>query len=186
MIKVTFDTNILVEVEENRENKSEILRILEIGQKKKINIGVVAVCAIEKKVKGQFIDNINEFNSWLVDNNFGSLEIIKTIGRYSIAFWDYCYWGGGKISELERNIYNIIFGKSEIEYITNDINNKIWRKNIIDTMIFLGHVYNNRNIFITLDGHFLKKSVKSELENIYETKVFKPKEFLEFLNIINI
>ncbi len=182
-MKVTFDTNILIEVEEDRDNKSETIRILEIRQKKRINIGVVAVCAIEKKVKGKFIDNIKEFKSWLVENNFNDLEIVKTIGRYNLAFWDYCYWASGEISKLERNIYNTIFGKSEIEYMKNNINNKIWRKNIIDTMIFLGHVYNDRDIFITLDKHFLKKSVKSKLENIYKTRIFRPKEFLESSNV---
>lgn len=182
MVKVTFDTNILIEVEENRENKLEVLKIIEMKEKNKVNVGIVAVCAIEKKIKGQFINNLNEFIIWLEENNFGNLEIIKTIGRYGLAFWDYCYYGGGKLSDIEKKIYNIIFRKSKIDYLNNNINNKKWRKNIIDTMIFLGHIFNNRDIFITLDNHFLKGHVKEELESIFKTRISRPKEFLEFLN----
>jgi len=176
---LTLDTNCLIDLEEKRAGFLAIKKIVEYP---KIDVAVVAVSAIDKKVNGEKIDNFLKFQNWLTILNLNHLKILKPIAYTDISYCGWCVLGGGELTKLDHKIHNILFPK--LPYSSPPIHSsKKWINAKADVLIMWAHIWNKREYFITRDKNFLKQGKKEKLEKLGNTKILTPEDFLKIFKI---
>lgn len=186
MINVTLDMNCIVALEKWDEIASYIREMIEMHKDRKINLRVVAISASELKPDRTYASNFNEFRERIDGLGLIDVEILKPIAYFGIAFFDYCVFGGGQLSELERKIQEILFPEIELEYKEfcrkqglNLDDKEMWRKWVnakCDVLALWSHIWNGGGIFVTTDNNFHKKTKKSRLIALGAGEILKPQE----------
>lgn len=188
MQKITFDTNILIDIEEKREGYEDILKIIELHNNKKITISIPAIIASEKLIEKNKITNFNIFKNYITNLDFKDIDILKPLCYPGLAFLDYCVLAGKTTIELDHKIHRILFPEIELEHtdyclkrnLTNDHIYREWKNAKVDVLIMWCHIFYGNDIFITRDNNF-KKHIK-ELSEIANINIMTPKEFVSNLN----
>lgn len=192
MINVTLDMNCIVALEKWDEIASYIREMIEMHKDRKINLRVVAISASELKPDRTYASNFNEFRERIDGLGLIDVEILKPIAYFGIAFFDYCVFGGGQLSELERKIQEILFPEIELEYKEfcrkqglNLDDKEMWRKWVnakCDVLALWSHIWNGGGIFVTTDNNFHKKTKKSRLIALGAGEILKPQEAVSKIN----
>jgi hypothetical protein len=182
--KVTLDMNCIIDLEEGNTTAPYIQKMIQMHKDHQINLRVVAISASERKPDGTYASNFNEFKERLATLGLEDVEILRPIAYTDIAFFDYCVLGGGKLSELEKKIQEILFPKIEMEYKEfcmkrnlNLRNKEMWRQWVnakCDVLSLWSHIRNGGGIFVTKDKNFHKKTKKSRLVALGAGEILTP------------
>lgn len=166
MMKFTLDTNCLIDVAENRDRAPYVQKLLAAAQQGKAQVALVASSASEKQESGEFLLSLATFNERRVSLGFGGLELLPSIGRMDVSFFDHCLWGDDESIAREHAIYLALFPTSPPEwedYATakghsaDDQTGKgymRWRNQILDAQAFWAHEHAEHDIFVTSDVRF--------------------------------
>jgi len=189
MINVTLDMNCIVDLEEGSATAPYIRKMIRMHKDRKINLRVVAISASERKPDGTYASNFNEFKERVAGLGLIDVEILKPIAYFGIAFFDYCVFGGGQLSELERKIQEILFPTIEVEYKEFcrkrglNLNEKeMWRKWVnakCDVLALWSHIWNGDGIFVTTDNNFHKKTKKPRLIALGAGEILTPTKAID-------
>lgn len=185
MINVTLDMNCIIDLEKGKVTAPYIKKMIQLHKERKITLRVVAISASERKPDGTYASNFDEFKERISRLGMMDVEILKPIGYWGITFWDYCVWGGGRLSELERKIQEILFPEIEMEYkkYCLNLNNKEkWRKWVnakCDVLALWSHIWNDGGIFVTNDTNFHKKTRKPHLIALGAGEILRPAKAVE-------
>lgn len=170
MITVTLDTNILLEVDECRSELSAIRALLELKDRKELEIALVASSAAEKQKNGEFLDDFGVFVQRAEQLGFGGCQVLPTIGYWGMSFWGESIYPTETQKIRERFIFETLFPGKPYSWIEFEEQNKghvsfskdcrefvRWRNRLLDAQAFWAHDDQNRDAFLTLDGNFVRK-----------------------------
>ncbi|MFA5360531.1 MAG: hypothetical protein WC320_00965 [Candidatus Paceibacterota bacterium] len=169
---ITLDTNCLIDLEEKRNGYVSIEKITNASKRKKLDVAIVAISAIDKKIHSNF----SEFQQWLENLGLSHLTILKPLAYTNISFVNWCVVGGGILTELDHKIHDILFQNLPYSLPSDDLMSK-WVNAKADVLIMWAHIWNRREIFITRDKNFLKDTKKQKLEKLGAGTILTPEEF---------
>lgn len=167
MIKVTLDTNCLIDyIEKHPTEHHKVLKeIIELGKKGDIDIAVTTRVVADKdqdENNPRKNDHLKEFSKFLC---------IGTGGRYDFSRYDSGdFYVENEYTKRESELIKVIFG--EIKGNARKVHRKL-----CDVDHLMGHIYSQRDIFLTYDNEILKK--KSLLRKEFSLTVQEPEEFLK-------
>lgn len=189
---LTLDNNCIIDLEQNREDAPQIRRLIQMHHNEEISLRVVAVSASElKQDKQTHPKNFGEFVQRIQSAGLGDVEILPTLARWDLSFWDQCVWSGRWLEELEKEIQTVLFSEGEVEY--SDFCRKYhydegaqekldeWVRRKCDVLTLWSHIWYNGDIFVTRDDNFLKTK-KSKLVELGAGKILRPTEAVKMLD----
>ena len=175
---ITLDTNCLIDLEEQRNGFASIKKIINESKQNSLDVAIVAVSAIDKKLHNNKIKNFSEFQKWLADLGLSHIKILKPIAYTDISYADWCVVGGGELTELEHKIHDILFPTLPYSVPPDKLMPK-WINAKADVLIMWAHIWNKREVFITRDKNFFKKTKRSQLEKLGAQLIVNPEEFFD-------
>lgn len=175
MIKLTFDTNCLIDVDEGRPAATAVLDLVKAGRDGHVDVALVASSASERQRSGEFLENITFFRERARTLGFGDMPLLPPLARWGISFWDSALYASEEDAAREQNIYRTMFPASPYAWADFAIlrgttpNNTQgpeylrWRNQILDAQAFWAHVHHERNVFVTSDARFNRLENASHL-----------------------
>ncbi|WP_299984690.1 hypothetical protein [uncultured Ruegeria sp.] len=186
MLKFTFDTNCLIDVELSRDGSPSILAILAAHREQRCDAAFVAVSASEKQEGDYYLNSYRDFEDRLAKLNFGDIPHIWGMAYFDISYFDYSLFAGGDMVERERQFHEALFANIDFkstEYIERlsptsddelDKYRKKWRNAWCDRQMIWAHEHHKRDVFVTSDMNFGKRlSGKLGFEHL---KISSPEE----------
>ena len=190
---VTLDNMCIIDLEQNREDAPQIRRLIQMHRSREISLRVVATSASElKQDKQTHSQNFGEFVQRIQSVGLGDVEILPTLGRWDLSFWDHFVYSGRWLEELEKEIQTVLFSEDEVEY--GDFSRKYgydekakekldeWINRKCDVLTFWSHIWYNGDIFVTNDNNFHKATKKPKLIELGAGKIMKPTQIVELLD----
>lgn len=184
MIKVTLDTNCIIDLEQHRPSEIYIKEFIQMNMEGKIQLSIPAISASEKQKDGSYIKNFSTFKDIIHSVGLDNVELLKPVGYYGITFMDWCIYSGDKLKELEISIHNILFPGIDYAYADYCKNNGLesktdeikykWRNAKCDVLAIWCHIYYNHDYFITNDSNFHKTTKKPALIKLGAKNIEKP------------
>ena len=181
---VTFDTNCLIDLEEDGTNASHLHRIVEEAIAGRVNLRTVAVSASERKPDGTYAGNFSEFQAKLAGVGLEGFEILPPLSYWGVTFWGRSLWGGDQSVNRARSIHEVLFPESPFEYreycekLGVDLEapgpDRKWRNRLCDTLALWTHLHFGGGVFVTSDGNFHKPSKRAALVNLGAKLIQRP------------
>jgi hypothetical protein len=190
---VTLDNMCIIDLEQNREDASQIKRLIQMHHDREITLRVVAASASElKQNRKSHPKNFEEFKQRLTSTGLGNAKILPTISYWDISFWDSSLWSGVWEGKLEKEIQGILFPEDEMEYpdfcrkhsYDEKTKEEDWNKwvNIkCDVLTLWSHIWYDGDIFVTRDDNFLQTK-KQRLIELGAGKILRPAETVKMLD----
>jgi hypothetical protein len=190
---VTFDNPCIIDLERNRENAPLIRKLVQMHRNKEICLRVVATSASELKPdKKTHPQHFDEFKQRMKSIGLDDVQILLTLGRLDVSFFDYSIYSDRWKDELEKEIQAILFGENEVEFSDfcrkhgYDKENKEawneWIRRKCDVLTLWGHIWYNGDIFVTNDSNFHKETKKPRLTELGSGKILRPLEAVKMLD----
>ena len=190
-LKITFDFNCIVEIENNGSLVRHLNKIIDYFKNKKIIISIPMIAASEKKQDGKYSSNVNEFLERLKNLNISDANLLKPIVYWGFTFYGHAIYPGKELADLEKKIHSVLFPK--IEYKYNDfckerninikdkpLNDK-WLNVRCDTLALWCHIYYGNDVFISSDKNYFKKTKIKKLIELGAKNILKPNEALIYI-----
>ena len=186
-MKVTIDTNCIIDLEEERDSAQHIRLLMRYHAEGSVQLQVVAIGASERKPDGTYASNFSEFVEKLTAVGLGSVGILKPMGYWGVSFWGQGLWTNDEMVEFERKIHEVLFPEVEFKYedycrtrgIETDPNERIdprWRNAKCDVLALWSHIHHGGGIFVTSDLNFHKQSKKPALITLGAGSILTPRE----------
>jgi hypothetical protein len=187
MLKLTFDTNVLFDVYEERENKLYIDQLKWIHDIGKVQIRIAATSGAENSQDGTDVKNMSRFKELIHSIGFSNVEILNPIFYWDFSFYGHAIYGSEEMIDLESRIFHILFQDTSYEYrdfcalnnVDKDRLDPEWLNKMCDTQIMWCHIHYDGDIFITNDKNFHKVTKKPKLIELGAKQIMRPKEALE-------
>jgi hypothetical protein len=170
MLRFTLDTNCLIALENNETSAGAIRALADAHEAAKANVAVVAVSASERPAQAP-IRNFEEFQRRLARLKLESLEIVLPLHYWDVCFWDWWIWGSDEMYAFERMIHEVLFPTTS--YLWSDyaaangldpeIKTSDWHNRKCDVLALWSHIHAGRDVFVTNDGRFHKRTKKPAL-----------------------
>lgn len=183
-MKITLDTNCLVDLELKEGAYIDLQRIISSYNLGNIEVSVPGIGASERLKGGSFAKNFTAFQERLRRISPKELGILKPLAYWDISYWDWSVFAGKDTLDLERNIHNILFPKHEFIW-SGQANSAAsenhkefikWRNRKCDVLGLWCHIFYANDIFVTRDKNFHKESKKPLLINLGAKSICYPSE----------
>ena len=181
---VTFDTNCIIALEENRPAAQDLRRIVHGATEQRLRLRVVAISASERQPGGECSDSFRDFEAKIAGVGLLHAEILLPPLILNVSYLDHCIVGSEQFVEEAKRIHGILFPSSPFEYEdycrhfgvdpqAPSLDRK-WRNRAVDTWALWSHIHNGGGTFVTSDGNFHKKKVK--LAQLGAGEILRPSE----------
>lgn len=182
-MKITLDTNAIIDLEEQSGYAQALRCLIVANELGKIMLRVTGISASERPPDSAYISPLDEFKYRLQRDRLHSAEILKPICYTNVTFSNWCITGGGALSELEKEIHDILFPRIEFSYFdycrfrglqhrTVPIDSK-WRNAKCDVLAIWCHIYYDADIFVNRDFNFFKQSRRGPLIHLVAREIMK-------------
>jgi hypothetical protein len=189
---LTFDTNCIIDLEENRPAAPSVTALISLHNQQKIDVRVIAISASERKLNGTYASNFAEFQQKIAAVGLQDVEILRPLGYWDIAFYDWCVRADDQIIEFERKIHKILFPQIDFDY-RDFCNNKginpnsghidhQWLNAKCDVLSMWCHIHYDGDIFVTSDRNFHKQTKKPVLIALGAKDILTPQGALVKIN----
>jgi hypothetical protein len=190
-VNLTFDHNLLIELESSSGITSEGLQCLvSLHDSGQITIRVSGIGASERRRGKTYAPNFSAFRERVSKLSQREFEILRPLGYWGITYWDWCLWSGEEtpLGELDRKIHLVLFPRTEFSWQdyakTQGVDPKQsiednspewqkWRNRKCDVLTMWCHIYYTGDIFVTNDKRFLG-SRRTALINIGARNILNP------------
>ncbi len=109
-LKLTFDTNCFVALDDHREPEASCIRkLLKLHEDGQVQVRMVASSASEKQRDKTYLRNFGAFQVRLVALGLAHIELLKPLAYWDVAFYDWAVYGDGEASELDERIHQALF-----------------------------------------------------------------------------
>jgi hypothetical protein len=109
-VRLTFDTNCFVALDEHREPEASCIRkLLELHEAGQVEVRMVAGSASEKQRDKTYLSDFNAFQRRLAKLGLAHVELLKPLAYWGVAFYAWAVYGGGEASELDEQIHEALF-----------------------------------------------------------------------------
>lgn len=133
-------------------------------------VAVLGMSGSERQRGGGSLNNIGDFFERLKYLGFGDLPVLKPIGKYDVTYFDWCIYASPEHIAMEDRIHAELFpnispnlqtyyaslGLDENTATAGDRGK--WLNALCDVQALWAHINDKRDIFVTNDGNFLRKS----------------------------
>ncbi|NOU00943.1 MAG: hypothetical protein HOO95_05135 [Gallionella sp.] len=169
MLKFTLDTNCVIDLEEDRAYAQDIRRLVRANEQGLISLAIPAIVASENQKNGKLLENFKQFQDRLALLGLSSVEILRPILYFDMAYWDWCLWAGDEMIGLEKSIHQVIFPEREFLYkdycVANGIASSIpldtkWRNAKCDVLMLWSHIWHQRDVFVSRDDKAYHSNTK--------------------------
>ena len=185
-MNVTLDTNCIIALEQREAAAPHVQGLLSDHRAGLIALRVVATMASEVMPGGRTAPTFKVFKNRLAELGADDIEILKPIGYYDMAYWDWTIWGDEAHFALADDIHRILFPSIELSYAdfckTRGIdpahrpNDRKWRNAKCDVLTLWGHIHYGGGIFVTDDGKFHTATKKPRLLALGAGEILRPHE----------
>ena len=187
MIKVTLDTNCLIDLEIQRENAIHLDSVINYWQQNKIELQVVAISESERTKDMERPKTFQLFKDLLSSLGLDGASILKSIAYFGIAFYDWAIFCNEDMLQKEEEIHKVLFPNiafNRSDYCESDLNDPKYHKWInakCDVQALWSHIHNGGDIFISSDNNYHKATKKPVLENMGAGVIATPKDAVDIL-----
>lgn len=163
---LTLDTNCLCDLDEDRPAAASVRELGRRARAGEIGLAIAVSSASERQIDRTFLTSFDLFRSRLAALGMDQLELLPTIARADVAFWDLSVWGGPEAESREEEIYSVMFPTSPFRWPKYaaargvEPNNLAsvaygrWKNQLLDAQAFWAHEHAGRDIFVTSDRRF--------------------------------
>lgn len=198
-MKVTFDTNCLIDLELKQHAGPYLEKLVKAHNADTLAIQVPAIAASERMPDGKYAGNFELFKKRVVTLSQKPFEILKPIGGYEITYLNWALLADEQMIQLEQQIHNILFPNHEFRWVDHAEKESLdpedaaksnhpewqkWRNRKCDIAGVWCHIYHGGDVFLTRDWNFLKQSKKQPLEKIGAKRISEPAELIASLGLI--
>ncbi len=166
MLKLTLDTNCIIDVDEQREGSEAVMALATAHAEGRVDLALVCSGAHERQKDGGYLQSFSLFTDRLEALGFPPLPVLP-----AIAYWDISFWGHGirpdeAMKTREGLIFKAMFPNVAPDWPTyaaakgvkqNDTSSthfSKWKNRLCDVQAFWAHDYAKRDIFVTRDIEF--------------------------------
>ena len=179
----TIDTNCIIDLERDTEFAPPLRALIAAHRLGNAEVAVPAVAASEVQRDGLYLQNFGQFEERLAQAGLDGLPLIHPIAYWGISFYGLGYWADGAMVELERKIHTVLHPSVPFEYLATtspttgtEQPDPKWRNAKCDTQALWSHVYHKRDVFVTRDGNFLKKTKLPVLAALGAGQILVPRD----------
>src|SRR5258705_10411976 len=108
MVRLTIDTNCIIDIERDTEYAPPIRELGEAHRAGNANVAIPAVAASEVQRDGHYLNNFSEFQQRLAHAGLDGLPLIQPIAYWGISFYGLGYLADEAMVELERRIHAML------------------------------------------------------------------------------
>lgn len=185
MIEAVFDTNLIIDVEEQRIGYQDILELLNLEKQNKIRVYIPVIIASEKLINRKKVSNYKDFINYMRNMGFENTRTLTPPCYLGISYIGYCLIGpiplvGKILSKLFPHIESKYKDYCRNRGINQDAKalNK-WRNYLIDAIILWSAVNYKKEILVTRDKNFHKHKYMIKTEWNIDVKL--PKDLVNGL-----
>jgi hypothetical protein len=186
--KLTFDTNVLFDIFEGRNNKKYIDQLKQLHDTGVLQINIAATSGAENRPDGLAVKNMDRFKELIDSIGFSNVSILNPIFYWDFSFYGYAVYASEEMIELESNIFQVLFKDTAYNYrdfcaLNNADKDKIdpdWLNKMCDTQIMWCHINYGGDIFVTSDKNLHKATKKPLLIGLGAKGIMYPKEACEY------
>jgi hypothetical protein len=172
-VRLTLDTNCLIDLEEGRPAAGALRELIELHRQGRIQVFVGAISASENLPGKVAPEHHSSFEERLNRIGITDLPRVLPVGRYGMTFWGSSIWGDENDHRPDQ-IQNIIHPAVAITAVTPKSRNVL-----CDIDGLAAHIRAGHDIFVTRDGEFLKERKRKELVDLGAKAILTPDEALE-------
>lgn len=185
MLRLTLDTNCIVDIDENREPRAGCVRsLLAMHDAGKISLQLVATTASERQRTGPYLANFTQFQARLQRLGLGSLDLLKPIFVLDVSYFDWAILAGPDDITLLERIHSVLFpghkydlqdalatpeGQANPEKVEHN-----HRRRLLDVHAFWCHLHYGGDVFVTSDDDFLRPYGRGDLAQFGVSAVLSP------------
>ena len=177
MLKITFDTNCIIDLEEQRTDSRYLVEIIDAWRNKKVELAVVAVSASENQSNGGVNETFQHFQQKIAAVGLAEATELLPLAYFDVFYWGHAILASEEMGELEDKIRRVLFPSIQLEEPKTERDARIWRNKLCDVLIAWSHVYHQWDVLVTRDKNFHKKKV--ELTQLGVKAIMYPKEAAE-------
>lgn len=164
MTSFTLDTNCLIDIAENRPAAVYIRALLEAGAKKSADLALVASSASERQQGDTYLSSFAVFDERRAALGFGGLELLPSIAKFDVSFFNQSVWGSPEAVAREETIYRVLFPSSPVKWLNYAAEKGVdvaeltsptgmrWRNQMLDAQALWAHDHAGRDVFVTSDS----------------------------------
>ncbi len=185
-MNITFDTNCIIALEENRNEARDLRRIVQSATERTLRLRVVAISASERRTDGGISENFCDFEAKIAKVGLQDAEILLPPCILDVTYLDHCILATEQDWKQAEEIHRILFPAHPFEYDDyckrSNVNPSArgadhkWRNRVIDTLALWTHIYNGGGGFVTSDDNFHRPTKKSPLTQLGSGDILRPKE----------
>ncbi len=108
-MKVTFDTNCIIDIELNEGAAADLLPLLALHEAARLDIRVSGIVASERLRGGGYSPTFASFAQRLQRLSRRTIDVLKPLGHWDVTFGDEGLWAADQMVELETRISAILF-----------------------------------------------------------------------------
>ena len=177
MIRMTLDTNCIIDLEEQRPDSKYLVEIIDAWRNSRVNLAVVAVSASENQPGGRVNETYNQFQEKLAVVGLAGVEELLPLAYWNVFYWDHALWSSKEMEELEAKIRDALFPGIQTEAPSSEKEARVWRNKLCDVLVAWSHAYHKWDVLVTRDENFHKK--KESLMQLGVERVMSPAEAAE-------
>ena len=185
LMNVTFDTNCLIDLEEDRPAAEHLRHIVEQAAAGRVTLRTVAISASERRPDGTYARNFSEFQEKVASVGLQDFESLPPLLVLDVTYLDHSLLGSDELSAQARRIHEVLFPDSPFDYTeycadfgidpeANDVDRK-WKNRLCDTLALWAHLHSDGGVFVTSDENFHKQTKRNALAGL-GAEVLRPDE----------
>ena len=190
-MKLTLDTNCLVDLEEERADSPLIRKLSEMADLGFVQLGIPTIMASEKQPNGQVLEGFPAFQRRLENVGLSKAELLMPPAYFDVTYFDFCLYGT-KREGLDNQLFSILFPTREFDYKRHCLAKGIdpetqppdakWLNAICDVLSIWCHIYYKYDVFVTNDKNFFKQSKQEALRELGAGHICRPNDAINLVS----
>ncbi|MEO1314497.1 MAG: hypothetical protein AAFV27_11580 [Pseudomonadota bacterium] len=165
----TLDTNCIIDVAEERPAAPHVRALVAAHSTRCADVALVAASASERQRAGDYLNSLEVFNQRRTDHGLGDLQLLPSLARWNVSFFNHALWGGEPERQRETEVFSALFPNSIIDWATEaqrcgvtcdseaSAAYRSWRNKILDAQAYWAHEHAERDFFVTSDANFARR-----------------------------
>ena len=188
-MKLTFDANCLIDLEEREGSFEELREIITYHESKKVSVFFPAILASEKLRSGIYASNFQDFHIRSQSLSTRNIELLKPPFYLNLTFLNWSIFSNDQTEEIEKRIHHILFPNISFSWKDYAIQNNLdpedpsnlllkignkWLNRKCDTLSLWCHIYYGNDVFVTRDKNFFKSTKLPEIIKLGSNNILHP------------
>lgn len=169
ILRFTLDTNCLIDVDDGRLAKGDVLAIIEAARRGEADVAMLASSASERQPGGGHLDNFGDFQKRMIDLGLSDIALLRPLGKLGVCYWGFSIYGDEKTVAREQLIFETLFPTIPYKWTDYAAANGLdqealtsrgawkWRNALCDAQAFWCHENDERDVFVTSDANFARR-----------------------------